>query len=1549
MRQDSVEPKMRVQIFIIQALALATISINPSHSHEEATNTTKVEPVQEDPLKLSCQAGEQRYFNYESTTKIWGSNSGQQVRLRATLRVRCMESPSNSTLKYMAEVMRLIPLFGNDTLGADELRSRARLANPSNDQLDLRAEPVFEEVGEAISETAKRVKRSVSGWFTKTWSSVKDFFTNIFTSNERTSIAGDRALNETGLDIAGLCKSGGRADKTPPSGLPLDESLFEDLDEPKLFYAGASVDSNTGSSTAYEFASSVDQNDISETNTEDSTLSFFDDPKSSIRSKRATTGALGSDLATSEQEHLIRMPFVFVQSKLGRIMEIRFSSDESDSAVKNFKRHLCDLFATNLDQTKSQMQETTPVGQHTSKYIVDQTSDSRAIKQSLIKDNESSKERSSESNELVRALASVAGTSIGPDGFQSIEGRDPSSADTVEGKPSNGLSVLRSINSTSSIQLSSSAIMPEIDRMLVSVKQLQHISSGRMTGSAGQLSMSLLQATEQKKQESYRHRRSAPEDSESSDVNDIADLLQVFTSFQLQLVPRSRVGKFELPARRLKRSANLRSEESVVANTGKGDNHTHNGESPRKQLDESKRKLEPYVIRSPPKGSQEFVQLMDSLKTLESNLNLASVSLVSESNQFEGHRQRLEILRDQVQMRLNEEFVRNRLRKHATPANLLSKPDAGNVAASTQSSERARSASQVQAKPHDLGLSLTQLILDSGFTAKRKGSVYTTLEEIVELETMLGEELQSDAISKLLRDTVRLDKLRAHCKSSIASADEVRSESANLHLSWPFGERVEQADSLENQRLSKSIETIRARNQRRLRQCKQVSELLLRAGDRQAAEMVLDLTDECNRRLLAAAKDEELGYGPVSRYYRQLRQRFTEMLASLSRPSDAFLDKLVNRLTFIADPAAPISGQKRSGDEAEFDYVNRASSSPSSKYNKSLLSEEDDYNNSDGTGSLVMTLTTLAAKPSISKAKRASVIDRILIITRQSQCSPLVSPDLDILESMGAFQQPQEEIVGRVLSLARKCRHVEQYLIGSVHALQYQLRNPAVQRFFVDHLRSQNTSCTMKSEMVLTLIQAIVVEDLKPLRNTSQANRERTWPSVGRNQVDDVLSNISLSTDRRYAQDKKCLQSLIENYQNKKIRLQEPSYSPDLLNQKTRRSPMKSQPRRLRREIPKHDFWDEANCKRWSIGDANSQAAPTSGLDDLDDSSLGLAVATSQRAARGRRYNRRSQRDVDSGGAGATSAFMAHLNSNSTLIRRRHKCTASKRFGPKNAQAMLKAEVVNDLIGQRDENKFLARFRLGTNFLGNQIDVGRMYFWYQRRTTRALVNILGKSLWDTSHSCQDTAPKHFVYMPLFDFNIWVVKVAVGLRLQAEMGFFSNCQKTERNTSERPSQNEPKWSQRLMMEPEDELEIYPSISLRASGEASARFVAARAGMSLASQYGYLGNIRVGRQPESCMSIESAHQPMNVTFASWFQLWDGDCHYWGSRNRAQPAATKWRLDAKKPTIWLQDECLADRSVNKSENVILNKKATELARDSREPDKSNSSTISSVVLFP
>lgn len=1638
------------------------ISIFTSKVSLAFANKSENGPDQQQQFKLDCQPGEQRQFSYESSTKVWGSSS-QQVRLRASLRLKCMEPPTNTTLKYLAEIVSLVPSFEHETSDAapapsssssssSKSKSKLRVSSKllrtndngsswsqtdaskwapsaSSDQLvgdswEPRAEPLFEEVGEVAS----RVKRSVSGWFAKTWTNVKDFFVNIFSSSEKSSVSREQAFKESGLDIAAQCKSSKGKGKTP-GGLPFDESVFDDLGPE--YYLGASVDAH---GTGYEFSlgpgghlvGSSSSSGVPDAYDAGAKLSFFDDPEPGFgarppatRPKRAATGEQQQQRARSPKllagqyedfDKLLRLPFMFIQSRAGKIIEIRFGADEADLSVKNFKRHLCDLFATNLEANKQATNEVSPIGKHQTNYLLDSAANSiDEMKRSLIKSSNNVGDQQS-TKQLVRALAMVgqqAGADSADTGARATldQGRDPNGNGNQD-DPQQQVSVLRSITTTSEVQLSSKTLASDIDQIQVQVRQVQQISDGRLTGTAGQLSMSLLQ------QQStggagqvHRTKREAPDGHEHQQVADIVDLVQVSTAFSLQLVPLSTSGgdADPQPARaRAKRSAGQTGQagqaphrnDDTASASRKHEVLVANSSATTKTL--GRPAARPSVTRPPPVEPHELQRVLQDWRKLEAHLQLSPASLVAENNgQQEGRWQRLEVLRDQVRLRLNEEFVRNRVRRslEARRANRRNEPN-----------ESARGA----ANGGDLGLGLTQLVLGTGVTSKQKGSIYQTLEEVVELETSLADEASESAVSRLMRDTIRMETLRGHCKSSVATIDELREAHAAarlVELRPPFGVGVQGADSSwpapsepQPKRSERILNQFRESNSRKLDQCKRILQLLLKLNERRAADLVLDLIDDCNQRLLAAAKNEELGYGPTGKYYRHLRQQFVELLAHYNRPSETLVDKLMARLHYPKFTSSPnIQQQDRDkrrpkSEQPEFVYVptgrpESATRIGQQKYNKSILKEEDDYNNNDGAGSLVMTITALAAKSSIGRAKKVEVADKLLHSLKGTTCSLFDAPDLDIIESMANFQEQLDEIVGKVIHLARKCKHFDQYVVACVHGLSGQLQHASTLRFLVEQLRSPNASCTLKSEIVLTLIGAQLVADLRQTSDNSQLggpnNTLLLWPNHGLNQVDETLIELvsGADGDKRHNLDKRCLDQLVAHYLSRKRHLSlRDQQLVGRLGKRARGSrshpghqTLATRSRLARAIVNEQNFWDEAQCKRWTVsstdasGDigalqlANNPGAAGGGqnssllnypndlVDEIDDNSILNALLNQQRQQQqqqqqqtNRRSSRRNQklleRELD------PTSLPNNITTIVTALRRRHKCAATKSIGPKNAQATLNAEIVNDLVGPKDENKFLARFRLAANFLGNRIDVGRIYLWHQRRTTRAHANILGRSIWDTSHNCQDRAPHQMLYMPLFDLNLWLVKVSVGLRLSAEMGFFSNCDTPAGNRDVAGLLSVPLASDIQASQP-DELELYPTISLRAAGEASAKFVMARAGMSLASQYSYQGNIRVSKQPESCMSIYSAHQPMNVTFSSWFQLWDSDCHFWGSRNRAEPLATKWRLAARKPTAWLEDECLISTPIirRNANNDIGNSTTSSATPDAEHQNKSTSAPVS------
>lgn len=1619
-----------ISIFTIHKSRCEVISASKSPALIEEAN--KINGTQN--LTLTCQPGEQRHFSYESTTKVW-TTSNHAIKILANLRIRCIDQDATSklsyltnktlsypkgSLKYLAEILNLNAQEVDDK-GKEISQSREGTGLSGKGSIDndsgLQAEPLLEEVGEAISEAATRMRRSVSNWFSKAWLSVKDFFSNIFTSTERSSVSREQVLNEYGIDISNQCSSSNK--RRSSGGLPIDDTYFEDLDQSspnRKFYISPSLDPSTKYDILESRVSGPEVgrgSDISEIVDEDETnerlLSFFNDPIMRAQGDRSKRDSDIDHKGGYKKQHLnfnkeIKLPFVFVQSAKGKILEIHFASEDTDVAVKNFKRHLCDLFATNLANVSNnnkknkpilrESDEISPIGDHKTKYLLDTSSNSTVIKDAL-KDrpkphlNEQlSKAVDELEQDASRIKATHVAASLGSSKTYGPPQSDLPVASSGEGRelpaPSSGdfsVSILRTINTTSQVVYAQNSKFLDdhddpIDEMQIDMKQVQQISDGRLTGTAGEMSMSLasiMSKDPSRNNRKKRNRIARSDGNEDRAMNDLTELVQVTTTFSVKMVPAP-----EREARRAKRAAN----DSLNAAANR------------------------TAIVRPPEDPKKLKRLMEEWTNQMSELRLTKSALKNEidSGPESRMRDRLELLRDQVQMRLNEEFIANRMRRVAKSAALALEQAVKGQKMQNQKSSKTSSSG-------DLGLSLTQIILDSGST-KHKGSVYSTLEEIIDLESSLDEYSSTNSMSRLLRDTLKADKLRSHCKSSILSLEQMeqfvgKTESkSKIEMRHPFGiegdknENIQLKDSKNNKKFAKMVNSFAQENQKRLDQCTNVLVLLLQVNARQAGDLVIDMIDECNQRISDSSKFEELGYGPLTRYYRHIRRRFIEMTSNIKRPTEGQLDKLISRLhQFDRHFSIEDSDQKQSSTTSQrrkpntsldhgTDFVFVSSNDPKkNSSNKTTLRVDDDYNNWDGSALMMMTITALASRPSISRVKRVQIIEKLMTPLKNSTCSHLNGPDLDILEAMSNFRstplddpQPIDELVGRVIQLTRRCSGHDQYLIGSIHALQGQLRHRSTQRFLAEQLRSANVSCSVKREVILSLIGSILLDNLddswrqEPIPSDERQASLR-WPSIGYNALDDLmLEMVEIQPSKRdqlarFESDRRCLRQLVAYYMSKKHpinSMNETHSSPQAIQNRSAKNNPRSDRRslraRTRRNVRNEDkFWDQAECKKWTVNLNDTStflSSPSSSFDfvegllpgesnetesrdasrtdqlrsatetnlDFDDSIL-ASIARSRLGTSTKLASRANQKLVEresdwpppssiASPFSITSAKNQEGKGNSsnpeqTLIRRRHKCTASKKFGPKNAEANLRAEVVNDLVGSKDENKFLARISLIANFLGKKINVGRMYLWHQKRMTRAHVNILGKNLWDSSQSCLDKAPNHLTYMPLFDLNLWLVKLSIGLRLESEMGFYTECSRFFYDSTPikaKSGSNDEYGSRSGRMLNNDELQVFPTISVRASGEATARLVVARAGLSLASQYGYQGNIKVSRQPDSCMSIESAHQPMNVTVSSWLQLWDNDCHFWGSRNRAQPQATRWRLNARKPTVWLDDECLA-----------------------------------------
>jgi hypothetical protein len=168
-----------------------------------------------------------------------------------------------------------------------------------------------------------------------------------------------------------------------------------------------------------------------------------------------------------------------------------------------------------------------------------------------------------------------------------------------------------------------------------------------------------------------------------------------------------------------------------------------------------------------------------------------------------------------------------------------------------------------------------------------------------------------------------------------------------------------------------------------------------------------------------------------------------------------------------------------------------------------------------------------------------------------------------------------------------------------------------------------------------------------------------------------------------------------------------------------------------------------------------------------------------------------------------------------------------------------------------------AQFAISSYFLGKDIKVGKMYMYQQRESSRAYISIFGQTLLDSKkNSCdwQTIDPYRFsTFVPMYGFNVWMVNLNLGLRLQGEMLFDSTNSGCEKNTK----QNEI-------------VELTPQASLRVSGEGSSLILFVKGGIDIGGEFNYQSKLTFKADPKLCLSAYNGYNPMNVSIQSWFQV-------------------------------------------------------------------------------
>ncbi|XP_054154436.1 uncharacterized protein LOC128952980 [Oppia nitens] len=444
----------------------------------------------------------------------------------------------------------------------------------------------------------------------------------------------------------------------------------------------------------------------------------------------------------------------------------------------------------------------------------------------------------------------------------------------------------------------------------------------------------------------------------------------------------------------------------------------------------------------------------------------------------------------------------------------------------------------------------------------------------------------------------------------------------------------------------------------------------------------------------------------------------------------------------------------------------------------------------------------------------------------------------DVLEAIGNLGSNTTVLYSEMFG--ETCHQSESIRIAAIHSCRRLLTHPGVQKWYLRLLKEPKNSCVIKQEVVNAIIEDINAIEM----DVKSANR---WPKIGFNEIDNVLSDNLINEKHN-----ECLENNIIRYFERK----HSEISKNFLK-KIKRI-------RSKREVY-DSFWTESSCKEW--------------VPPKDDNNKQSTVNTDESVIISDRM--RESEDTEQ---------------NVSYIKRR-KCSATKRFGPNQAQAVFKANIVNDATGSLNnpDYKLMAQFVAGTHFLGSDIDIGKMYVYHKKDSSRAYVNIFGNTLVDAATSdCNASKVQPYIssnFIPVYDFNLWIVQMSLGIRLNVQMDFDLpqfNCQSKTANQLKT-------------------INFKPEAQVKAAGEVISKVLVMKGGMNIGGDFNYHSNLDFEPSHQLCLTVSNGYNPMNVSLNSWYQFWSPVCTEWTDKILWTPLTFNWQINDKHRSTWIENECL------------------------------------------
>ncbi|XP_023930121.1 uncharacterized protein LOC106179170 isoform X1 [Lingula anatina] len=166
---------------------------------------------------------------------------------------------------------------------------------------------------------------------------------------------------------------------------------------------------------------------------------------------------------------------------------------------------------------------------------------------------------------------------------------------------------------------------------------------------------------------------------------------------------------------------------------------------------------------------------------------------------------------------------------------------------------------------------------------------------------------------------------------------------------------------------------------------------------------------------------------------------------------------------------------------------------------------------------VILTLGSLASKETTTTGFRSELVDLLRRHLQSGDKNNNTEQISDALEAIGNFGD--NRLTLDVLTIAKKRGQLEEIEIGCIHALRRNVHVESVQKWLVDLLTRQTSSCELLEAAVVTINDELAYRKILDTKN-------KEWPNAGHTDVDRILLDVLLMADIRY----ECAFSDIKQY-----------------------------------------------------------------------------------------------------------------------------------------------------------------------------------------------------------------------------------------------------------------------------------------------------------------------------------------------------------------------------------------------------------------------------------